>query len=274
MAISGRLTVTFHEGKDLVDKDIGKQDPFCTAAIVGEKLKTKTHNKGGKNPVWEQALLFNLKGVDYKEVLHIQCWDEDTLSNDKIGRADVPLKYLFEQAWEKKDGAWFQIVDFDNFKKICGYLRLSIKWDGDHPSKFGFNIAVPAPAPAPAAPAPAPASGLAAPQVQRPVTVQQPIIVQPPIVVQSAQPPQVMYQPSYAPQPQPVYAQQPAVYMQPQVMPVMYQQPVYQQPMYQQPMYQQPVYQQPVYQQPVYQQPPPGQPMYPPAPGQPYYRQF
>jgi hypothetical protein len=271
LTISGRLTVTFHEGKDLVDKDIGKQDPFCTATIAGEKLKTKTHKQGGKSPVWEQALLFNMKGVDAKECLHVQCWDEDTLSNDKIGRADIPLKYLFEHAWEKKDGAWFQIVDFDNFKKICGYLRLSIKWDGDHPSKFGYNIAAPAPAPPPAA-APAPAPALAAPQVQRPVTVQQPVIVQPPIVVQAA-PPQVMYQPSYiSPQPQPTYGQQP-VYMQPQVMPVMYQQPVYQQPMYQQPMYQQPVYQQPVYQQPVY-QPPPGQPMYPPAPGQPYYRHF
>jgi len=288
MAISGRLTLTFHEGKDLIDKDLGKQDPFCTATIKGEKLKTKTHEKGGRNPTWEQALLFNLKGVDAKECVHIQCWDEDLLSNDKIGRADVPLKYLFESAWEKKDGSWFQLVDFENFKKIAGYVRLSIKWDGEHPSKFGWDVAkpvvaaAPAPAPAPAAAAATPAATPAAPAAHAPAPAPAPaaaaqpqVIVQPPIIVQPQmqQPPQMVYQPAYAGgqpmyQPQPMFQQAPQqVYLQPMMM---QQQPVYQQPMMQ-PVYQQPVYQQPVYPgQPVYQQ----QPMYQPQPGQPFYRPF
>jgi len=279
--ITGRLTVIFHEGKELIDKDMGKQDPFCTAEIKGEKLKTKTHNKGGTAPVWEQALLFNVKGADIKECIHIQAFDEDLISNDKIGRCDIPLKNLFEQCWEKKDGAWFQLVDFDNFKRIAGYIRLSIKWDGEHPSKLGISIAAPA-APvaasssAPSVPAAAAASS---PSVARPVTVQQPIVVQPPIVVQAQvqpapaqQPPQVMYQPSYVPgyaqqQPQPVYGQPQPMFVQPQAVYM----PVGAVPMYQQPVYQQPVYQQPVY-QPVYQQP--GQPMFQPQPGNPYYRQF
>jgi hypothetical protein len=252
---------------------MGKQDPFCTAEIKGEKLKTKTHAKGGKAPVWEQALLFNVKGADIKECLHVQVFDEDLISNDKIGRCDIPLKNLFEQAWEKKDGAWFQLVDFDNFKRIAGYIRLSIKWDGEHPSKLGMSIAAPAAPVAASAPAPAPSAASSSHALARPVTVQQPIVVQPPIVVQAqvqpqpAQQPQVMYQPSYAPayvqqQPQPMYAQPQPMYVQPQA--------VYM-PMGAVPVYQQPVYQQPVY-QPVYQQP--GQPMFQPQPGNPYYRPF
>jgi hypothetical protein len=142
MALTGLLTIVAHEGKDFHDEDAGKQDPFLTFKLGKEKHRTKTHKKGGKAPKWDHAVVFNLKDEEIKEVLHIEAFDEDTLSNDKIGRADVPLKVLFEHAYDRKDGAWFQLVDHDNFKKIRGYVRLSIKWDGAHPSKFGCEIAV------------------------------------------------------------------------------------------------------------------------------------
>jgi hypothetical protein len=141
MALTGLLTIVVHEGKDFHDEDVGKQDPFLTLKLGKEKHRTKTHKKGGKSPKWDHAVVFNLKDEEVKEVLHIEAFDEDTLSNDKIGRADVPLKVLFEHAYDRKDGAWFQLVDHDNFKKIRGYVRLSIKWDGAHPSKFGCEIA-------------------------------------------------------------------------------------------------------------------------------------
>jgi len=138
--INGLLTITVHEGKDLHATDIGKMDPFLELSITHEKLKTKTIKKGGRNPKWDQALLFNMKNVDVKQNLHILAWDEDMLRNDKIGRADIPLTSVFEHCYEKKDGAWFQMVFHDDHKKIAGYLRLSIKWEGPHPSTFGVDI--------------------------------------------------------------------------------------------------------------------------------------
>jgi len=216
MALTGLLTIIVHEGKDLHDEDAGKQDPFLTLKLGKEKHRTKTHKKGGKSPKWDHACVFNLKDEEIKEVLHLEAWDEDALSNDKIGRADVPLKVLFEHTYDKKDGAWFQLVDHDNFKKIRGYIRLSIKWDGAHPSKFGCEIAaaaVVAEAVAEAAAAPAPAhhihgvhpgqgwgrghaaeAPVAAPVYQQPIPVyqqpipfyQQPVVQIQPVVMQPA----------------------------------------------------------------------------------------
>jgi len=222
--LTGRLTVIFHQAKDLVDKDFGKCDPFCTASIGSEKLKTKTHSKGGKNPVWDQALLFNLKGVNANtEALHIQVFDEDLLSNDKLGRADIPLKALFEQAFEKKEGAWFQLVHFDNFKKIAGYIRLSIIWDGEHPTKLGLIAAIAVAAEVVSAVA-APA---AAPVAEVPAAVIQPVIVQAPSSAPGAVPAYAQAQPQ-------VYGQQQQVQQYGQVQQQAYQQQAYQQQAYQQ----------------------------------------
>jgi Ca2+-dependent lipid-binding protein len=121
--LDGKLRVTVHDAKELASKDLGKMDPFVTLAIIGEKHKTKTHERGGKNPRWEQSILFNLKNCDIKEVLHIQVFNEDLLSNDKVGRADIPLRLFFEVT-----DRWFQIVDFENFKKIAGYIRMTFEY--------------------------------------------------------------------------------------------------------------------------------------------------
>jgi hypothetical protein len=155
--ITGLLTIIAHEGKELIDEDVGKQDPFLELHLGKEKHKTKTHKKGGRNPKWDHAVIFNLKDLDAKEILHVQAWDEDLLKNDKLGRADIPIKVLFEQAFEKKDGSWFQLVDNENFRKIAGYVRFSIKWEGPHPSTFGAAVARPEAAPAPVSPSYAPA---------------------------------------------------------------------------------------------------------------------
>jgi len=239
--LNGRLTITVVDGKDLSEKDIGKQDPYCKLHIGSEKYKTKTHQRGGRTPSWEQAFLFSLKDVKTSEPLHIVCLDEDTIIDDTIGRVDIQLTQLL--AARGKGKTYFQLVDKDNFKKIAGYIGLVVEFEGTGAPSTASDTTIvvaaatvtPAPvthAPTPAAtPAAAPAAAPAAPaatHVTPPITVVQPVYQQPPTVV---------------------YQQQP-VYQQP---------PVYQQ-------YQQPVYQQPVYQQPVYPSYPPAYPSYPPAP--------
>jgi hypothetical protein len=129
MSITGRLEITVYEARDLHKEDLFKMDPYTKIELNKETFKTKTHKKGGTNPKWEQAFLFNVKGLDEKAILHFQVFDEDVLSDDKIGRADIPLSGVAQHT-DKKDGAWIQLVDFDNFKKIAGYVRIGVKFDG------------------------------------------------------------------------------------------------------------------------------------------------
>ena len=68
------------------------QDPFVILEIEARQYKTKTHNNGGKKPVWGEKATF--------EVLHtagelkLDIWDEDTFSNDYNAGALIPLKML------------------------------------------------------------------------------------------------------------------------------------------------------------------------------------
>jgi hypothetical protein len=104
-------------------------DPYCKVELCKQQYKTKVHKKGGSQAKWEQSFTFTLLNVADKEVIHFQVWDEDILSDDKIGRADLPLSSLALYT-DKKDGAWVQLVDFDNFKKIAGYIRVGVKFEG------------------------------------------------------------------------------------------------------------------------------------------------
>jgi len=128
--LNGKLTVTAVCGQDLTNVDVGKQDPFLVLELGKEKYKTKTHKKGGTAPVWNQSFIFNLNNTDFNDVFHIQAWDEDTLSNDKIGRADVKISEVFKNALGNKDGHWFTIVNFDNFKEIRGRIQIKLEWHG------------------------------------------------------------------------------------------------------------------------------------------------
>src|SRR5262249_24930187 len=122
----GKLKVTVHEGRDLTDPDMGPLSPFATLQLGRERFKTRPHNRGGKTPRWEQSFVFNL---DYlaRELLSIQVLGEDLVSNDKIGRADIPLNRLMDES-TADDARWFPLVEFDNFKRIAGYIRLSSEY--------------------------------------------------------------------------------------------------------------------------------------------------
>eukprot|EP00456_Euglypha_rotunda_P065279 TRINITY_DN558_c0_g1_i6.p1 TRINITY_DN558_c0_g1~~TRINITY_DN558_c0_g1_i6.p1 ORF type:complete len:229 (-),score=40.74 TRINITY_DN558_c0_g1_i6:18-704(-) len=127
--VTGKLTITVHEGKELTDKDMGKQDPYAKLILGKDKQKTKTHKKGGTKPRWDQTFLFTIPDYDLKEKLTLEIWDEDTLSDDKIGRAYIGLDELVEKA-NNEDGFWFQVVEFDDKRKIAGYIRISVKVEG------------------------------------------------------------------------------------------------------------------------------------------------
>ena len=58
---AGRLKVTCHAGRNLIDKDsMGRQDPYCkftlNTDLVEIERKTKTDTDGGTEPLWEEIV--------------------------------------------------------------------------------------------------------------------------------------------------------------------------------------------------------------------------
>jgi hypothetical protein len=204
---TGTLTVTIVKGVDLNDiQTLGKMSPFAKLRVGNEEFTTKTHASGARNPLWNQAFIFNLDGKE--AALHVTILNKGTLSDGIIGRVDIPITGLLKASAETA----FTLVNPSDFKKGAGNIMIKTEYKN------------------PNAPAPAAAMAAAAPQ-QKVVVVQQPAAAAPQIMYQQptmvyAQPgyggaPQIVYQqPMYAAQPgqQVVYMAQPGqqvVYMQP-----------------------------------------------------------
>jgi hypothetical protein len=174
-----------------------------------EEFKTKVQKKAGCNPTFNQSFIFNLEGKE--DSLHINVLDEDLVSDDHIGRADINLLNLVKT--DKQTA--YQLVSKDDFKKITGELILKVE------SFVGTGAPNPAVHAAPVTattPAPMQQQQIIYQQQPRMVVMQQPQMMAQPQLVQGAdgklyaiqQPmvqPQVMY--VQQPQPQVVYMQAP-----------------------------------------------------------------
>jgi len=123
--LKGPLAVTVHKAEGIHDVQfIGKMDPYVKIHIGSEEFKTKIAHDGGRNPNWEQAFMFNLDGKE--DFLHIMIKDHRVLSDDVIGRCDVPLTNLVSTT----DAQWFQVTDRTNFEKLTGKISLSATFTG------------------------------------------------------------------------------------------------------------------------------------------------
>ncbi|GIL63320.1 hypothetical protein Vafri_17413 [Volvox africanus] len=91
---SGLLTVTVEYAKDLKDKDwFGKQDPYAVLRVGGQTFRTKTHNNGGKNPVWNETFHIN---VINDNTIDVTIFDSDVGKDDIIGTTTVVLAKVRE----------------------------------------------------------------------------------------------------------------------------------------------------------------------------------
>ena len=50
-------------------------DPFCTLEFGKQSLKTKTHNSGGKTPVWNEIFEIEVKNIN--DELTLTVYDEE-----------------------------------------------------------------------------------------------------------------------------------------------------------------------------------------------------
>jgi len=130
----GILKLTMHKGKDLYNTSLmGKQDPFVKLKVGTSEAKTKTHNKGGKFPSWEQDFTMNIMQGDTH--LHLECWDEETVSNDFIGEVDLPLTKVLRSM---KVPVWYEIFGRkDKSQQKRGELMMTAEFfpSGDAPKE-------------------------------------------------------------------------------------------------------------------------------------------
>lgn len=115
------MLLTFIWQRNLPNKrHIGKQDPYCTVVLDGEKKRTKAIKRGGQHPEWDEELRFtiyedpdddsNRNASEYGDPptpppkvnkgppkikggasMAIACYAEDPRAADLIGEGNVDL---------------------------------------------------------------------------------------------------------------------------------------------------------------------------------------
>jgi hypothetical protein len=98
-----RLFVHFHRGVALADTQIfGAQDPFCIVKLGGSTGRTRAHEAGDCEPVWDggddpaalQPRMVLPVPDPAPSLVEIECWNENTAVDDLIGKGALALATL------------------------------------------------------------------------------------------------------------------------------------------------------------------------------------
>lgn len=124
------LRVAVESAADLPKKKLGSPDPIASLVFRDEKKKTKSINNE-VNPVWNETLQFDLKGVplDSSSYIDVIVKDYETLGKDKlIGSAKVFLKDLASSQVKSLPVKNLALVD-ENGKSIGGTISMTIGYE-------------------------------------------------------------------------------------------------------------------------------------------------
>ncbi|KAF9403122.1 hypothetical protein BGZ94_004720, partial [Podila epigama] len=94
----GHLYVKLNHATKLTDKDtFGENDPFVEMWL-DKSYKQRSKDTKGVNPRFNETFCFYVRpGQDR---LYVKAVDRDTLRNDKIGEATIPLSNVFQTGRE------------------------------------------------------------------------------------------------------------------------------------------------------------------------------
>ena len=96
-------------------------DPYVVMTTGVQRIRTKTLQEAGKNPVWSNEV-FDVDVKNITDELQLQVFDEDPTSNDLVGESKIILSSL---AINGGLDEWFGI----RYKgKKVGTVRLKVKW--------------------------------------------------------------------------------------------------------------------------------------------------
>ncbi|KAJ7228839.1 hypothetical protein GGX14DRAFT_538898 [Mycena pura] len=149
----GTLIVIVLKAQHLPNKrNIGKQDPYCSVAVNGEKQRTKVLKRGGQHPEWDDELRFTLyeddsvtttgpnstppppppkdgkRKIKGGSIMKLSCFADDPREPDLIGQADVDLTEVLTTG---ETDEWFTLTNKDKFAGKV-YLELTF-WSNEAP---------------------------------------------------------------------------------------------------------------------------------------------
>lgn len=124
--LTGTLVVKPQMGQFDKNYDvIGAMDPYCVVQVGASRQETNVAKGQGKEPKWEDALHFPIKGEQF---LYIDCFDYDVVgSHDYIGRAQVDLTQALGRGHVAN---WVPVLDQAQQKVGQVYLSLDIVTQG------------------------------------------------------------------------------------------------------------------------------------------------
>ena len=96
------------------------QDPFAVLELGKQKYETQVINGGGKKPVWNEKVIFEVDGTS--QALTVSVLDKDPYSSDYNSGSTILLQDLCKP---NAVDAWFNL-EYQN--KVVGKIRLSAKW--------------------------------------------------------------------------------------------------------------------------------------------------
>ena len=68
-------------------------DPYVVMTTGVQRIRTKTLQEAGKNPVWSNEV-FDVDVKNITDELQLQVFDEDPTSNDLVGESKIILSSL------------------------------------------------------------------------------------------------------------------------------------------------------------------------------------
>jgi len=129
MAMNGVLTLTVHKARNLKDTEIiAKMDPYAKLTLGREHFKTHHHQNGGRNPVWNHAMVFNVHNLAPEESIRVEVYDHDLMSDDLVGQGRWSLKQLLLPG---PHPTWHQIYDKHNVRP-CGEMEITAEFKGSN----------------------------------------------------------------------------------------------------------------------------------------------
>ena len=133
-AQGGLLTIKAVNGKLTRDLEtFGKQDPYIKITYMGTPYKTRVHENGGKNPVWNQEFTFRI-GSPSDDIL-IECKDDDVVGAKMIGRSTIKAS-----AFVINNGVREYFTLTDNYGKSVGQILFETKYVPDNKNAMGGMI--------------------------------------------------------------------------------------------------------------------------------------
>ena len=100
---------------------LGEMDPYVICTFMGKVSRSKTHLKGGKEPLWNDNFLYTAKGL--KEFVKVEVWDEDMLKDDLIGTGFLNL---MEAVNNQKKGINVHKVRIEYNNQVSGVVKFKV----------------------------------------------------------------------------------------------------------------------------------------------------